>query len=71
MALSICVCTGTLKDLLGLRATSDQCTWPQVDLASAFSAGLLAGAALGVILPEGFESFGRAQAEGGSHSSAL
>ena len=36
----------------------------QVDLASAFSAGLLAGAALGVILPEGFESFSRAQAEG-------
>ena len=36
----------------------------QVDLASAFSAGLLAGAALGVILPEGFGSFSRAQAEG-------
>ena len=40
----------------------------QVDLASAFSAGLLAGAALGVILPEGFESFSRAQAEGQSQA---
>ena len=36
----------------------------QVDLASALSAGLLAGAALAVILPEGFESFSKAQAAG-------